>query len=41
MPAADDLRTLPSLEHLVVHQPESPARLEEPRQALPGPTITS
>ena len=41
VPAADDLRVLPSLGHLVVHQPESPARLEELRQALPGVTITS
>ncbi|GGN15121.1 hypothetical protein GCM10011609_64600 [Lentzea pudingi] len=41
VPAADDLRPLPSLEHLVVHQPESLARLEELRQALPGLTVTS
>ncbi|MFS8102877.1 NACHT domain-containing protein [Lentzea alba] len=41
VPAADDLRVLPALEHLVAHQPESLARLEELRQALPGVTITT
>ncbi|HUQ55460.1 NACHT domain-containing protein [Lentzea sp.] len=41
VPAADDVRVLPALEHLVVHQPESPARLEELRQRLPGVVITT
>ncbi|SDO10239.1 hypothetical protein [Lentzea jiangxiensis] len=27
--------------HVVVHQPESPARLEELRQALPGVRVTT
>jgi hypothetical protein len=40
-PAAGDLRGLPALEHLVVHQPESLARLEELRQELPGVRITT
>jgi hypothetical protein len=38
---ADDLRVLPALEHLVVHQPESLPRLEELRQALPSVRITT
>jgi hypothetical protein len=41
VPAADDLRALPALEHLVVHQPESLPRLEELRQALPSVRITT
>lgn len=41
VPPADDLRVLPALEHLVVHQPESPARLEELRQQLPSVRITT
>ncbi|MGW6936445.1 NACHT domain-containing protein [Lentzea sp. NPDC054927] len=41
VPAADDLRVLPTLEHLVVHQPESLPRLEELRQELPGVRITT
>ncbi|MEV6242144.1 NACHT domain-containing protein [Lentzea sp. NPDC051838] len=36
VPSASDLRVLPSLEHVVVHQPESLARLEELRQELPA-----
>jgi hypothetical protein len=41
VPAAADLRVLPALEHLVVHQPESLARLEELRQLLPRVHITT
>ncbi|KJK48692.1 hypothetical protein UK23_16075 [Lentzea aerocolonigenes] len=41
VPPAADLRVLPALEHLVVHQPESLARLEELRQELPGVRITT
>ncbi len=41
VPAADELRVLPALEHLVVHQPESPARLEELRRQLPGVRVTT
>jgi hypothetical protein len=41
VPSADDLRVLPALEHLVVHQPESLARLEELRQRLAGVRITT
>jgi len=41
VPSADDLRVLPALEHLVVHQPESPARLEELRQQLRSVRITT
>ncbi|USX51766.1 NACHT domain-containing NTPase [Lentzea sp. HUAS12] len=41
VPAADDLRALPALDRLVVHQPESLARLEELRGRLPGVTVTT
>ncbi|WP_223165695.1 hypothetical protein, partial [Lentzea indica] len=41
LPSADDLRALPALEHLVVHQPESLPRLEELRQRLPSVRITT
>jgi hypothetical protein len=42
VPSADDLRVLPVLEHLVVHQPESLARLEELRGQLPpGVRVTT
>ncbi|MGZ3143228.1 NACHT domain-containing protein [Lentzea chajnantorensis] len=41
VPAADELRVLPALEHLVVHQPESPARLAGLRRELPGLRITT
>ncbi|MCP2199323.1 NACHT domain-containing protein [Lentzea flava] len=41
VPSADDVRVLPALEHLVVHQPESLARLEKLRQQLPAVRITT
>ncbi|MCG8922341.1 leucine-rich repeat domain-containing protein [Lentzea sp. CC55] len=41
VPITAELRALPALEHLVVHQPESPARLEELRQELPGVRVTT
>jgi hypothetical protein len=41
VPAADELRVLPALQRLVVHQPESPARLEELRRQLPGVRVTT
>jgi len=40
VPAADDLRALPALTDLVVHQPDSLSRLEELRGKLPGVRIT-
>ncbi|SER09805.1 NACHT domain-containing protein [Lentzea albida] len=41
VPAVGDLRALPALDRLVVHQPESLARLEELRERLPGVTVTT
>ncbi len=41
VPSAEELTVLPALEHLVVQQPESAARLAELRQQLPGVHITT